>query len=159
MMKIGFSTTNNWVSKIIRKMTHSKVSHAWIYFDNDSFFGFPLVLESTTEGFRIIPYEQFKKANIVVTLVDTKIDISSALVKEAQNLGESYDFIGLIGMFFVMIGKWFKMKIKNPSHNLHSMFCSEAVVRILQQANYPGTKDLDPKNISPEDLYELLNSL
>ena len=36
------------------------------------------------------------------------------------------------------------------------MFCSEAIVRTLQAANYPGASALDPASTTPEALLEFM---
>lgn len=153
--RIGFSTTKNWLSRIIRWFTQASVSHAWLlYFDVD--FGQDMVLESTLEGVRIIPYEVFKKNNLIVKVAIPSQDLKIGLVKAGETLGSNYDFTGLFGMLWVMFGRWLRKKWRNPMERPHSMFCSEFVAQVLKWSGYPGTDFWDPSDMTPKDLYEFI---
>ena len=137
--RVGFSTGKSLLSRIIRWLTQSSVSHAWLlYFDVD--FGCDMVLESTLEGVRIIPYDVFKKNNIIVKVAIPSCNLKQGLAKAGSILGEHYDFTGLFGMLWVLFGRWFKKKWQNPLDNAHSLFCSEFVARVLWWSSYPGTE-------------------
>lgn len=67
-------------------------------------------------------------------------------------VGSRYDFEGLIGMTWVMIGRWLRRKWKNPFRSAKNVFCSEAVIRaMLDSPGYGAACPLDPES-SPEDL-------
>lgn len=157
--RIGFSTPNwfNPVSWLVRKLTKSRASHAWfVYYDLD--WKRDMVLEAHELGFRLLPYSKFKKANKVVGVFKTKESLDEATNWVCDHLGEPYDFGGLIGMAFVLIGRFFKRKWKNPLQNSKAMFCSEMVVSVLQMVRFPATRHIDPHSTSPEDLLLLLES-
>ena len=152
--RIGFSTTTNWLSRLIRWFTQASVSHAWLlYFDVD-FGGREMVLEATLEGVRIIPFEIFKKKNIIVKITTPSHDLKRGLALAGDTLGSGYDFTGLFGMLWVTLGRWFKKKWKNPWERPHSMFCSEFVAQVLKWSSYPGTDFWDVGAMAPQDLYE-----
>jgi hypothetical protein len=150
---IGFSTTKAWVSRIIRWFTGAAVSHAWLlYYDVD--FGQTMVLEATLEGVRIIPYEAFKRHNLIVRVFTPRHSLKPGLIKAGDTLGEHYDFTGLLGMLWVLFGRWLRRKWRNPWIETHAMFCSEFVAQVLQWAAYPDTEHWIPAEMTPEDLYE-----
>lgn len=154
MITVGFSTRRgNILSFMIRFLTKSKVSHAWVAF-KEPLLGH-VVLESTWGGFRPVSYESFLKHNNVVGEFDPKWDLSLGVRAAREWLGSAYDTPGLLGNIFVIIGRWVKRKWMNPFRNAKSQFCSEAVVRILQASSFPGVDNLDPESTFPQDLYEL----
>lgn len=157
MIKIGFSTRNNILSRTIRWITHSKVSHCWLLF-HDSEFDCDMVMESTIEGFRLIPIELFKKKNVIVNISEPKYSLDAGLKQAGQWLGDSYDICGLIGAVIPMIGRWFKRKWHNPFNSKSQLFCSEVIVKIMQVSNYPGSQTYIAEDTSPEDLLEFFNS-
>lgn len=155
MIRVGFSTQQkNVFSRVIRWITGSKASHAWILFD-DTFFGLNMVMEATETGFRLIPYENFKaEGNDVVAVVEPPYPLDDGVHQAARWLGEKYDFAGLFGSIFVMFGRWLRRKWRNPFAGARSMFCSEAVVRVMQAARFPGSEAFDPEATTPQDLLD-----
>lgn len=151
--RIGFSTGNGLLSRIIRWFTDSSVSHAWVlYYDLD--FDREMVLESTLEGVRIIPFDVFEKHNKIIKVVTPKHDLKAGFAKVGASLSEQYDFTGLVGMIIVMLGRWLKKKWKNPWVTASAMWCSEMVAWVCKWSSYPGTELMDPHTTSPQDLYE-----
>lgn len=125
-----------------------------MYFDID--FGREMVLEATLEGVRIIPFEVFKKQNIIIKIYIPRKNLKQGLAKAGELLGERYDFIGLFGMLWVLFGHWLRKKWRNPWDNPHALFCSEFVAQTLQWSGYPNTEYWDPSAMSPQDLYEFV---
>jgi hypothetical protein len=156
-IKVGFSTRkNNPLSALLRWITHSKASHTWLLISHE-FFGLDMVMEATETGFRVIPFDNFKaEGNEVVVVVETGHDLTEGVRYATRWLGESYDFGGLLGASVVLLGRWLKHKWRNPINDPHAMFCSEAVCRVLQIAHYPGTDTLEPSEVTPQDLMDLL---
>lgn len=155
-VKVGFSTSRRLASRIIRWATRSKVSHAWLLIE-DSYFGVDMVLQATMGGFHLEAYEVFKKAHDIVAVVDINHPMDKGLKQAAFWLGYRYDYLGLFGAGFVVVGGWFKRKWKNPLDSSHSMFCSEAVVRVLQASEYPGFEGMEePGAVNPQRLLEFL---
>jgi len=155
MMKIwiGFSTTNNLISRVIRWFTRSTTSHAWIAFASQD-MGMDVVLEAHFT-FRAVPYVWFKKRNRIVAEYEIPVG-QAAVAKCASFLGENYDYTGIVGGIIVSVGRWFKHKWHNPWGNPKAQTCSEAVVRALQAAAYPGAEKLNAEDTSPQTLMEFL---
>jgi hypothetical protein len=157
MIRVGFSThTNNIMSRVIRWFTHSKVSHVWLLVE-DTFFGVDMVMEATETGFRLIPYANFvAEGNTIVAVLEPAYPLDTGVQTAVHWLGERYDFAGLFGSAFVMLGRWLKRKWRNPLDAPKSMFCSEAVTRVLQASAYPGAEALDSSATTPQDLLVFL---
>src|SRR6267154_592936 len=150
-VRIGFSTPRrfNPVSWVVRKFTGSKCSHAWFLFWN-SRLKMEVVMEAHELGFRIIPYDRFKKENTVVVVLTPKHPIDDGLARVAQRyLGSGYDWGGLLGMAIVKDGMWFKRKWRNPFRGSKHVFCSEAVYRAMQWS--PGYENLSTDIADSED--------
>lgn len=160
MICVGFSThSGNVVSRLIRWMTGSKASHTWLLVD-DALFGTEMVMEATEVGFRFITYSRFKaEGNDIVTVVTPAFPLKPGMRQAAMWLGERYDFGGLLGSAVVLLGRWLRRKWKNPLGSSKAMFCSEAVVRVMQAAGYPGSAALDPESITPQDLLDFLTKV
>jgi hypothetical protein len=153
-VRIGFSTSNSWISRIIRWFTDSRVSHCFfVYYDTD--WGRDMVMEATSGGFRIVAYSIYEQSTL--TLLRLKYPVESGLSDAVDWLGEAYDYEGLFGMAWVELGRWLKRKWANPLRSANAMFCSEAVVRVLQASNYPNADTLDAQSTDPQMLLEFLS--
>lgn len=156
MIKVGFSTHHhNILSSTIRFFTKSEVSHTWLLVD-DPLFKRPMVLEATETGIVLTPFDRFATKNDVVCILDPKHPLDSGMSEAGAWLGERYDFLGLVGTAFVLLGRWLKRKWKNPLSSSHAMFCSEFVVNVMQAAQYPGAENLVPTGTTPQDLLDFL---
>jgi hypothetical protein len=154
MVFVGFSTPRRWnpLSALIRAMTRSRTSHAWLLVE-DPTFGLRLVLEAHTTGFRLVSFTRFVKDNKVVALVEPGHPLEHALPQAGEWLGESFDVLGLFGIFLTLVARWFRQRPwRNPFPTASALFCSEAVVRTLKAARYPGSDALDDEATSPADL-------
>ena len=150
-IKIGFSTSDAWYSKIIRRFTKSQVSHTFLIID---VLGVPMVLEEGYLGYSMRPMSRFPDR--IVKVVTPKVDITKAVQDSFQDLGQMYGYATLVGMFFVMVGRMLGKKVHNPFAKAKGLICSERNTMILQASNYPGLESLDPPTTSPEDLMELV---
>ena len=112
--RIGFSTPKqfNPVSWLVRTVTGSKASHAFfVYHDQD--FDMDMVMEAHELGFRLTPFEHFKKKNKLVGLFVPKHPIDTGLKYVAQRyLGTMYDYSGLVGEIVVMAGRCYLPTIR-----------------------------------------------
>ena len=153
MVKIGFSTTDMLLSRIIRLVTSSKTSHCWFLFEAH---GKQFVLQADIGGVRITPYSKWAKKWKIVAIVEPKYKVD--LAPAWDMLDENYDYGGLLGNAWVYLGHLFKKKWKNPLNDARSLFCSELAVKVLQASNYPGADKLDPAATSPEEVFKLLTA-
>lgn len=153
---VGFSTPRSFnpVSLLVRKLTHSRASHVWFLFW-DADFSLDMVMEAHELGFRLIPLERFKKSNRIVGIFTPKEDTTDAMRWAARHLGSAYDFGGLLGMAWVLLGRVFKRSWRNPLNSPRAMFCSELAVRVLQKAGTPWVLGLLASRVTPQDLLTL----
>lgn len=154
---IFFSTSQHLVSKAIRLVTRSRVSHAGIIYYDES-LAIPVVMHATGVGFHILPLKKFLKDNLIIASYTSRHEgrLAMGLHQVARRLGDHYDFEGVLGFLLVYIGRWLHKKWRNPFRDSGRMFCSEMVVVMLQDAAF--FSDLDPETTSPEDLMQRLNS-
>ena len=158
-VSIGFSTPKSFnpVSWVVRKFTKSKASHTWfMYYDLD--FEMWMVMEAHELGFRLIPFERFRSKNNVVGVFTTRTSLSEGLKWAAQWLGTAYDFAGLVGMAWVVLGRIFKRRWRNPLQNSHAMFCSEMALTVLQSSSVGWAKEAEPHETSPQDLLDMFEA-
>lgn len=151
MIYVGFSTTNGLLSRIIRWATRATVSHTFLIVD-DTTLGGPLVIEEAWCGCRVTTLERFQKSARVVDVLVPPVPLESAVREAVAMLGQRYDWAGLVGMLFVLVGRYLGRKVRNPLRSAHAMFCSELNTRILQEAGYPGAEALDASATDPDDL-------
>jgi len=153
---IGFSTPIHFnpVSWLVRKFTGSTASHAFfVYRDLD--FDMDMVMEAHELGFRLTPFDHFKKKNKLVGLYLPVKPIDAGIKYVAQRyLGTMYDYKGLVGGILVMVGRWLHRKWRNPMRGAKNVFCSEAIVIAMQKSpGYEAFKD-DPDSVDPQLLME-----
>lgn len=131
MMSINvcFSTSNAWISRLIRWFDKSDVSHALITFYDET-FDQVFVLEANGRGYMPIPWAKWRQTHTLVRRYDLDIPLAQqqAALREMGNLlGAEYDRIGLIGHLWLKI----KRRAKNPFDTPTKLICSEAVARFL----------------------------
>lgn len=152
--RIGFSTTDALLSRLVRWLTRSEVSHAFlVYFDVD--FDRDMVMEAAGAGFRIVPLDKFARHNRIVEIVTPRHPIDEGLKAAVDWLGEGYDAPGLVGMGFLLAFRALRRRtrrVRNLIASRRALFCSEAVARACRACRYPGF-DRDPETTTPQDLY------
>lgn len=150
MTRVGFSTSNKLLSRFIRWVTGADVSHVWFLFERD---GKDYVFQADMGGIQINDYMLATSKWTIIKIIPLKVDIELPWDK----LGEHYDYGGLIGNFFVYVGRWLKKKWSNPFASAHAMFCSELVAFTLEEKKYPGADQLgDISRVSPKDIEAFL---
>ncbi len=152
--RIGFSTTDALLSRLIRRLTRSSVSHAWLVY-RDVDFDREMVMEAVGAGFRIVPLDKFAQHNRIVEIVTPRHPIDEGLKAAVDWLGEGYDAKGLVGMALLLLLRAFRRRTRRARNLIASpraLFCSEAVARACRACAYPGF-ERDPETTSPQDLY------
>ncbi len=157
MIAIGFSTgKHSIVSAIIRFITRSKVSHAYLIFD-DPLLEDSYILEADKGGFQVKRYSIFKRHNRVVAEIVPDVPMLDAVRAADKWVGTvKYDYEGLVSTGIVTILHWLKMKWLSPIHAAHSMFCSAAMTKVLQLASYPPVRGWHALGVTPKQLYEAM---
>jgi hypothetical protein len=132
---IGFSTTSGWLSRMIRRITGSPVSHSFVVYHSTA-FGKDMVLEASGQGFRVMSWRRFDKENKLVAIYRLKVAdpvAHEALGKLADRLGDAYDTLSLFGY---LLRKWFRLE-RVPFDSRKKLICSEAVALFLGWCGMP----------------------
>ena len=156
MQKIGFSCSNSLISKLIRKVTKGETSHCFIMFNMEgSNYDPALIFESGSKGPTFVEFSEFIKSDRIVAMFDSKVDLMEGIEAYSQYLGKDYDFSGLIGGLFVMLGRAFGKVWRNPL-NTNKLTCIELTLGILTKAKYPGIEEFSKRCETPQDLLDFL---
>lgn len=150
---LGFSTTGGWLSRMIRRITGSPVSHSFVVYKSAA-FGQDMVLEASGQGFRVMAWRRFDKENKLVAMYRIKLAdpvLHQALGKLAERLGDAYDGLSLIGY---LLRKWFRLK-RVPFDSRKKLICSEAVAIFLGWCGMPFE---DVGVVTPQMLLDLAES-
>ena len=160
-VSIGFSTSDWWVSRVIRWFTRATVSHTFIVFDEPGTFGSE-VYEAAWCGFRMSTRAKLASGTTrIVKEIPVPLEPVAALAVCRGWLECPYDYAGLVGEAWVMLGRLFGERWDNPFAGPHHMFCSEAATFLLQMTPWrtPPTAYvvvLVPRTTDPELLMATL---
>jgi len=161
-IRIGVSTPKRWnpLSPLLRWVMGTPYSHIWLLLD-DALFDVDMVLGTEREGFQLIPYERFLRQNNVVMVYDPHPDyrLDVGLLAVVPLIGEPYDKVGLIGMAWVMLGRWLKRKFRNPLASAYALWCSEVIALVLAKSSVPEAAMLVPERATPEDVVSVLDGM
>jgi hypothetical protein len=147
-----FTTSGGLLSWLIRKITGGDVSHCAI---GTSVHGVPVIIEDTAGGVRIYPRKRWESGRKIVREYSFIPRMEDGLKVAIQRVGDSYDYVGLVGMLWVMLGRWLRKKWRNPLAKAGSAWCSEFVVRMDVDHQIPEWEGLDPETVTPRDLDRL----
>lgn len=141
------------LSKVIRFFTKAKYSHCWFSFEHN---GKTYLWQADMGGVQIDPADKFFPEWINITWVPLKQPVS--LEPAWDYLADNYGYAVLFGDLWVILGRWFKQKWRNPFHSAHALVCSQFVLDVLRDPrnSYPGLQDLDESGVQPADLYDAL---
>jgi hypothetical protein len=158
-VSLVFTTSNTLVSRIIRWFTNGRVSHAMILYD-DPTWGGQWCAEATVGGVKMVPAEKAMKG--VYAVYKCKFDALPALQAVREEIGDRYDYIGLLYFgWVILMWRLFKKKWKRPWRRAGEEYCSEFVAMMLLAAKKLGlvtdfTALLDyPEDNTPESLLEV----
>jgi hypothetical protein len=157
-VRVGFSTTNALLSRLVRRLSRSKVSHAFLVY-RDVDFEREMVMEAVGAGFRIVPLEKFAKHNTLVRIFTPRHPLDEGLKAAVDWLGEGYDAPGLIGMGLLLLARLLRLRVRtrNLLARSRSLFCSEAVALACRASRYPGFS-FEPETTTPEDLFAFFSA-
>lgn len=128
MVTIGFSTTNKWMSKLIRFFTRAPISHVWLSYYDET-LGTKMVLQAEWFSYEVRPWARWIRENELIKeyqLLAPKDELTTALQIQATCIGLKYDYLaaGWTGLL-----AWTRKKFKGSPYRL---MCSESVLRFFQ---------------------------
>lgn len=151
MIRIVFTTSNRLHSRLIRFFTGSEISHVGVVFHDDT-LGMNLVMHATPRGFVVETWKHVLQKRKPVYVYSCNRPLDDALRTLATQLGARYDYAGVLGGAVQYIFNLLGRRIKNPFASARKLWCSEAVVRLMQSAGVMGSARLVPESTSPERL-------
>lgn len=154
-IQIGFSRSNDWISRLICFFSRAKVSHTFLLIEDDPLRG-KVVMEAAWTGFHEISWDRFQDRHTVVCTITPKVSIEEGVRKLVPYLSTFYAYSGLFGMSWVELMARLGKRVRNPFRSSKTLFCSESVAYALQWSGYPGAEKLDPPSVSPGDLLEFM---
>jgi hypothetical protein len=156
VIRIAFSRNSSLLSRLIRWVSKGRVSHSLARL---TLGGIPFVVESVLMGVRMVTWTRWQKAAPLYAEYQLlRPEPSQEQLQAAlDDLGDFYDYVGLLGYIPVLLWRWMGRKRRNPLASASSQVCSEFVVRFLQHL-YPLDdvfQLIDPETVTPEDLLKL----
>jgi hypothetical protein len=163
MIRVGFSRAlgvAGILSRLIMAVTGRPYSHVWLLLEgSDAVRGVPMVLEASAEGYRLLPYDSFRRGREVVMVIDSPLPLGRAVDTAMARVGTAYAALGLIGAGWVVAARrWLHARVRQPFRSPHAMFCSEAVAEVMIDAGYPIDAETDPETVTPGDIEDWLRS-
>lgn len=151
---IGFSTTNKWISRLIRWVTRGRVSHAWIAF-YDHCLDTRLVMQAESWGYEVRPWARWQRENILVAEYRPQDQLDESLRWIATSLGVKYDWTSaLFAGLRRWLGRWIRGRFNSPK----KLMCAEAVIRFLHHGGSTAIAGLDPETTTPARLLSIVNA-
>lgn len=161
-VSIVFATGASWLDRLVTRVTKSPWSHVALRFDSDNI----LVEALAGAGFLI---RDGKKYDGWVVSQTIRLQISEAdygnMLRlsrrwEKDRIAYSYKTCIAIGIKEVFGAPMAKAcLILFPGLDSNKMVCSEMIVRLCRQANPDFLSGLDPRLVSPDELYRVLTAL
>jgi len=135
VVHVGFSTTAGWLSRLVRRFTRSRVSHCIVVYRCD-IFQQEMVLEASGNGFRLISWRRWDRANKLIALYRLNLSdecLRMGMHRLADRLGDSYDTVSLFGF---ALWRWLRLK-RVPFNSTDKLVCSEALALFLHWCGMP----------------------
>jgi len=153
MLRLLFTTSNDPVSWVIRKLTGGRVSHVGIQIGPDR------VLSAELRGVVEQPVAKFMSGRRLVAAYTATsrglliLDVNHAVAC----VGDKYDLDGLPGVLWAkLIWRWLRLKVKNPLADDREYWCSELAFQLDPMLRVPEFVGADPEEESPQDLLDRL---
>ena len=145
---VGFSRNNKILSKLIRIVTRSSVSHVYVRIPSGIANPEYMVYQASGLAVNAEGYGHFQThAEIRAEFTAEFADADFLLVESflMQQLDKPYSIKQLIGMLYVIAAKTCGFRVKNPfSDSDHSYICVEYVAKAL---GITGAEEMTPDDL------------
>lgn len=147
-LRVGFSTTNSFMSRAIRWFIKSNISHTYIRF-YDEFLGEELIMHADWPGVVIEHAELFEKQNkIAVEYEFNDSRFKASLRKNLRLLRKKYDYWNIVGWAWVITFKrWAHLKMQNPIDDPKKLICVDFCVRQVDPVIPLPYGTMNPKSL------------
>jgi len=155
---IGLSTSSHPVSKLIEFAGRSKVSHAFLSYQDEK-INIPTIFHSNHWGVHRQTKKSFLKKNII--LAEYIVSHSRALSAARQlgrHLDSGYDYGGMfIAGWYTLFRKWFGIRMeRREGCTVNAMMCSETIAWYLRYLDLDMFRNISPEAFAPWDLLDLM---
>lgn len=165
-IKLGFSRPSKEYKKfpifswIIRLFEWTPYSHIYAEFKSES-LSRRLVYEASGLSVKFLGGKLFDTR--VEKIYEYDLEITESEYKKTlqfaiDNAGKPYGILQIFGLGWVILGRWFGKRWKNPFSNGNQAYvCSELVIHLL-----PELRDKfgsDPDVVTPRDIWEYLEEI
>ena len=145
-------STGNWpLSRAIRALTSSTVSHCGIGL---TVAGVRLVADASLLGVEMVTRERWFAGKRVLAEYMVPEDVAPTHSYVLGELGKGYDYSGMFGYMPIFMARWMHRRIANPWASPSRVVCSEFIVRGLQ-ARSDTWAAMDPEECPPEQLMKM----
>lgn len=145
-IRIGLSTTEKLLSKIIKFIQGTKFSHSYVQFEAVEFETI-LIYESKGLNSNIINKKHFDGIIVEEYELELSDEMHAEMVKFIlEEVGTSYAWKQLFGFLVVKLARVFGLKIRNPwpqPGKICSESCGEILVRFFRVTPDVGYDDMD----------------
>ncbi len=154
---VGFTTSPDIISRLIRAVTHDKVSHVFLAW-RDPNFECVMTIGANFNGVTMQPLDMMLEDFPV--LWSGPRDLWPGILANKGLINKPYGYAHLLGMFIVEAEEHLLGRISQ--HNVFTsarVICSEYVCMILRSAGYDVLPGRDPGTIDPGDLEDCVKDL
>lgn len=160
---IGFSRPNSFKlhGLLIEKIDDAPFDHAYMRVTMSK-IDRELIFQSIAVGVQIVSEKQFR--SISTPVEEYALDITDEqfinLIRFCiDNAGKPYGILDVIGLGIARILQKLGLKAKNPfNQGNKNAFCSQLIAEALKNID-PNDFNIDPDNVSPRNLRDLLVQL
>jgi hypothetical protein len=146
---ICFSTGSGWISRAIRKLTDSPVSHCFVLYESRLWGGWWAVQVDKHGPRKIVAKRALGKS---VRCFECSASLARGLRAVREYVGSSYDFLGIFGFLLKALAwKVFRINTPNTVQSKSAWFCSEFVAAIFNASKLKDWKARDAASVDPGD--------
>ena len=158
-IKIGFSYPKSKLAvqgPIFATIMGTPYDHVYLQVNID---GQELIFQATSRRVNLTILEVFlEESNLIkdYQINLTKDQYNQLLIFIYSTLGRKYDFLGVLGFLWVLLGRKLGKKWANPLAKHQTYFCSELISTVLKELQFSIKRPADV--MSPKDIEEWLRS-
>ncbi|UGO46269.1 enoyl-CoA hydratase/carnithine racemase-like [Bacillus phage vB_BanS_Chewbecca] len=150
---VFFKKTNSFISSLIAKVTNSEFTHVGLIVGHDEKTGIVTIIESNRFIKTRVARLELNERHVIYTTGNQPQEVTDRIVKYAyKNLGTSYDYLKLFGLFFSLA---FKRKRNIYFNSANKFICSELVDMAYYTAGVRRKTNDNLGNITPQELFEV----
>lgn len=137
-MTIVFTTSNRWLSRLIRWVTRAEVSHVALYAGK-------FIVHADVGGVQVESSRAFFAKNRLVEAYREDRCTKTCVTHALDMVGARYDYRGFVRIGLARLGVAFRRPLASP----RALVCSELVARTI-----PAFLVFDPENVTPQELLD-----